>query len=281
MKKLKLMEEDWDVLIILDACRYDFFEEMYDEYLNGRLEKKRSLGSSTPEWLVKNFPGRYSITYISTVPFINSKGIGLGETGSADAKRYSWTATEHFEKIIDVWLDGWDEKLGLVPPQEVNEAYFSIDPDGRTIIHYHQPHGPFISYRKENPKCTTRQARRAKLEQGGKKYFLNRFRGWIGPRVERMVGSKNVWRLRKFLDGEPIDNYEELWRKGRLNEIEEFYRDNLEIALRATSALTDKLEGKVVVTSDHGEALGEEGFYAHFGGYHIPSLIEVPWLELR
>ena len=40
MKTQEVTKEDWDYLIILDACRYDDFEELHSKYLEGELEKK-------------------------------------------------------------------------------------------------------------------------------------------------------------------------------------------------------------------------------------------------
>jgi hypothetical protein len=39
------MDEDWDTLLILDACRYDLFAE--EVPFGGRLESRISLGSSS------------------------------------------------------------------------------------------------------------------------------------------------------------------------------------------------------------------------------------------
>ena len=117
-KATKVMEEDWDTLIILDACRYDFFEKVYTDYLlSGKLEKRISQGSGTVEWLKNNFPAKYAVTYISANPFVNSYGLSLGRLH--EHCKSSWKATEHFSKIIDVWDFGWDEKLCTVPPTEV------------------------------------------------------------------------------------------------------------------------------------------------------------------
>ena len=55
---IKIMEEKWDYLIVLDACRYDYFKE-YNNILEGHLEKKLSCASCTYEWLEKNFSGKY------------------------------------------------------------------------------------------------------------------------------------------------------------------------------------------------------------------------------
>jgi hypothetical protein len=45
-----IMQEYWDYLIILDACRYDYFGKFCKQYFSGRLEKRWSLGSSIIKW---------------------------------------------------------------------------------------------------------------------------------------------------------------------------------------------------------------------------------------
>jgi len=50
IKEAKIMEEDWDYLIILDTCRYDYFEGIVYEFFVGKLEKRVSLGKETPQW---------------------------------------------------------------------------------------------------------------------------------------------------------------------------------------------------------------------------------------
>ncbi|ELY63814.1 hypothetical protein C492_06831, partial [Natronococcus jeotgali DSM 18795] len=42
----QFLESEWDYCLVLDACRYDVFEDVYDDYLEGDLEKRRSPGSS-------------------------------------------------------------------------------------------------------------------------------------------------------------------------------------------------------------------------------------------
>ena len=51
-----VMTENWDYLIILDACRYDYFKKYYNKYLTGGiLEKAISPATWTLEWAEKNF----------------------------------------------------------------------------------------------------------------------------------------------------------------------------------------------------------------------------------
>ncbi|MBN1796642.1 MAG: hypothetical protein JW804_08215, partial [Sedimentisphaerales bacterium] len=58
------------------------------------------------------------------------------------------------------------------------------------------------------------------------------------------------------------------------------YEENLRRALDAVRFLVEHLSGRVVVTSDHGELLGERGLYGHGAGSDEPILREVPWLVL-
>ncbi|PTD94209.1 hypothetical protein C9439_03940 [archaeon SCG-AAA382B04] len=72
MKEQNLLDEEWDICIVLDACRYDVFKDLYKEYLRGELEKRKSKGSNTLSWLKNTFPKTYNITYVSSNPFISS-----------------------------------------------------------------------------------------------------------------------------------------------------------------------------------------------------------------
>ena len=54
-----IFNQDWDTLIILDACRDDVFNDMIQEYeFSGRLESRISRGSATREWIRANFGER-------------------------------------------------------------------------------------------------------------------------------------------------------------------------------------------------------------------------------
>jgi len=72
---------------------------------------------------------------------------------------------------------------------------------------------------------------------------------------------------------------EEIWRKEGLESIGEHYERNLRLVLEEVERLVQHLEGKIVVTSDHGEGLGKEAS-GHALGRDIPVLRTVPWLEV-
>ena len=76
-----------------------------------------------------------------------------------------------------------------------------------------------------------------------------------------------------------IKNEFDLAHLGRLSdeEILEAYKDNLQYVLEYVEELVEKMDGKTVVTADHGELLGEQGMYRHPKGLDAKALREVPW----
>jgi hypothetical protein len=128
-----LFEEDWDNLLILDACRYDMFCERHS--LPGRTESRVSRGSGTWEFLRGNFGGRdlTDTVYVTASPMLHRNESAL------DTRLHA---------VVDVWQEeGWDAEFKTVMPdvlsdyaREAAERY----PDKRLIVHYLQPHYPFI-----------------------------------------------------------------------------------------------------------------------------------------
>lgn len=111
-------KEDWDNLIILDACGYEVFEKT--NWIKGSLEKKTSRGSHTMMFLNNNFKGYSSdIIYISSNPFI-------------------WDFKDNFFKVV---------YIGSILPETLAH-YATITarsyPNKRLIVHFVQPHHPFI-----------------------------------------------------------------------------------------------------------------------------------------
>lgn len=128
-----IFAEDWDVLLVLDACRYDTFEAHHD--LPGRLESRVSRGAATVEFLRGNFVGR---TLADTVYV----------TANPQFYRNRDRLPTDLHAVVDVWrADGWDEDHGTVLPETVNEyARQAADryPEKRLVVHYIQPHYPFL-----------------------------------------------------------------------------------------------------------------------------------------
>jgi hypothetical protein len=58
------------------------------------------------------------------------------------------------------------------------------------------------------------------------------------------------------------------------------YRDTLRLVLDDVSRLLRNVDADTaVITSDHGEALGEWGVYGHPAGCLHPAVTNVPWVE--
>jgi len=218
---------NWKTLIILDACRYDYFERY--NFLKGRLFKCKSSAPHTYIWLEKTFPKFYDLTYFSAHPYIGHK----------INPRQSYNAPLHFKEVISIWNLAWDDKLGTVHPKNVCKVVKMI-PYDRAIVHFIQPHGPWIGETKLTTEWTLRDH---------SKY------GIMGDGV---IISKRP---------DP-----DLLKKA--------YRDNLLLVLKVLKEYYYCFRQPVIITADHGEMLGEGGYYLHKVGYPKWTdeiLYTVPW----
>jgi hypothetical protein len=223
-ERVNVVDRDWDVLIILDGCRYDLFASV--NTMDGELSPIRSVGSKTGEFLQQTFgSGAYpEIVYTSANPNIS----GL------DAK---------FHDRKRLWESHWDDDLSVVPPGATTDAGMNAieeHPNKRHIIHYMQPHIPFIG---ERGRELLSQADVADLDHGVK--------FWEQAR-------QNSTLRQRFWDA---------------------YQENLEITLPHVQRLITETDGLAVVTSDHGNELGWFGVYGHPGGFYTPGLVIVPWFR--
>lgn len=66
-----------------------------------------------------------------------------------------------------------------------------------------------------------------------------------------------------------------------MDEFKRAYEKNLKIVLKYVSELIELLDGKIIITADHGECFGEFGIISHPQRIHIPPLIEVPYFEVE
>lgn len=226
---IHVVSEDWDNLIVLDACRYDLFEERND--ISGELSKITSSGSMTTEWMEHNFEGgRFpEIVFVSGNPNLES-------------------VAAEFAEVIRLWKRDWNEEFGTAHPEAMVDATLDAaerNPNKRLISMFVQPHAPFI---------------------GPKGRQFNQ-RGFTGGGIIKETDKQPIWHQ---LGNGKIDK-DDLWTA---------YKENFELTLPYVETLVNELEGKTVVTSDHGNAFGEMGIYGHPKGVYIPELVEVPWLSI-
>lgn len=234
---IDIFAEDWDSLVILDACRYDMFER-YSE-LPGRLEHRNTRGTDTTEFLKANFAGRdlRDTVYVTANPQL------YHNRDEIDTELY---------RVIDIWReDGWNEEFGMVLPETVTEYAQRAAreyPNKRLVVHYIQPHYPFIDSETEFDKRHL-----APSDTGGR--------------------AENVWG--QLMTGALDVSSADIWRP---------YVANLKRALPHVEKLLDELDGRTVVTADHGNMVGERAFplpireWGHPRGIYTEQLVRVPWL---
>lgn len=285
VEQVSVMEADWDYLVILDACRYDYFSELYRDYLRGELEKVVSLGSSTLEWCQKSFQEVYNdVIYISANPYINSKGEVKG-----------FKATDHFHKVIDVWDWGWDAELGTVHPKKVNEVAQRVKdnyPSKRLIVHYLQPHAPYLGYQPHAFGFPRFEIGRGQPLVGMQSWRNHSFfevslvkllAVLIKPvsRKHGLFGRSLLWKICELLNLPPVSPMDATRRKFGDTGLRRAYVQNLKIVLEHVTKLVECLSGVIVITADHGECLGERRRYSHLEACRDQLLLEVPWLVVK
>jgi hypothetical protein len=134
-----VISADWDNLIILDACRYDTFRELASD-LPGELTKVESRASATNQFLRANFSGKelYDTVYVTANPQLYRIENGIYDIEPINVS---------FHEQRDVWRDQWHEEHRTVMPEVVTEAALEAAaeyPNKRLIVHYLQPHAPYI-----------------------------------------------------------------------------------------------------------------------------------------
>lgn len=230
----RVMDEDWDSLVILDGCRYDAFRAR--NAIDGRLETRTSLASHSEEFLARNFAGTYHDTvYVTANPFAP---VVLDD--------------DAFHATIPL-LEEWDSDYETVHPRVVTERAIEAAeryPDKRLIVHYMQPHYPFI--------------------------------GEVGDRIDHRGHNSRM-------DGDTFET-DTIWKRLRNGEdidvslVRRAYAENLDIVLDHVEELLEALSGRTVVTADHGNLIGDRMSpvpvrgYGHERGLRSPELVDVPWL---
>ena len=251
-------DEEWDNLIILDACRYDTFKEL--NTIGGRLESRISRGSATQEFLVENFlkhPEKNNfkdVVYVAANPFV------------------SWLLPAGiFHRVYPVWDYGWDENLLTVPPEPVVGAALEARrsyPDKRLIVHFMQPHFPPLVGR---PQGDTGQA-------------LKKIRSFTmeGVNPDSVANLKRGYPPQVF-----ATTTDGLLARGVLTKQEtlSLYRENLRIVLSHVDGMLKQLPGVSIITGDHGHLFGERlgilypfPVYGHWPGLRLGGLVLIPWL---
>lgn len=227
---IDFFDEDWDNLLILDACRYDAFVEQ--STLPGDLGSRVSNASNTVEFLENNFDGRdlRDTVYV---------------TANGQLANYRDDLDVNLHAVEPLYATAWDDNLGTVPAGPVVEAAKEAArtyPNKRLLVHFVQPHIPFVESDTTDDK-----------DRNSEFPFWVRFR----------MGNVDM----------------------TTDEIKSAYRANLDYVLPYAGDLVEALDGKTVVSSDHGNVFGERARplpvreWGHPKGVYAKELVTVPWLK--
>ncbi|PGF17099.1 hypothetical protein CP556_13885 [Natrinema sp. CBA1119] len=258
---IDIMAEDWDTLIVLDACRYDAFAAR--NRIDGTLESRLSAGSSSPGWIDANFAGKthHDTVYVSGNAFTADIGDDVfhaiypvppepvAESSAVDAS-----------DVLDPEL--LEDSYAIDPETVVERALEAHEkhPHKRLIVHFLQPHVPLIG--------ETGLEIYQRIAAEGDLSSLSR-----GGRGDRF-GALNV-QLYDIIESDEFDI--------DVADLRRAYVENLEIVLPFVDQLIRELDGKSVVSADHGELLGERLLpftsrkYGHFEYLAAEQLRRVPW----
>lgn len=181
--------------------------------------------------------------------FTTMRSKAMSKTAMVTGNVWSRELLDHndFDILDEAWKYGWDHDLGTMDPEVITHRGIQInrkmEPD-RLILHYMQPHYPFYG---------------EKLGSG------------VEPTnfTNAAEDVETVWdRLEKGEVGQ--------------NEVWTAYQDNLRHVLQHVGDLLENIEAeKVVISADHGNAMGEYDLYGHQIGMPIEPLVTVPWVETK
>jgi len=230
-------DREWDVLVILDACRVDLFAEVADEYEwlpDGETVERTAVDSvagSSSEWMERTFGAADAETLANTA-YITGNPFSAQQLDGED-----------FGLVDETWRYAWDDDAGSIRPEPLVDRAIQVgreDDHDRLIVHLMQPHAPFLGHPEIHAGFDTDR--------------------W-GDAAET-----DVWHRIRRGDLER----ETVWRA---------YCANLRIALESVARLRRNIDGQLVLTADHGNALGEFGVWGH-PDVPVAGIREVPWVAV-
>jgi len=235
----ELLRRPWNVLLILDACRADTFRD-----LEPAAAAVRSLGRDTREWTERFMSCVLPRCGMPEVLWFTANPVVDSALGDMNARGV---------RTVRLWETAWEligpERIPSVHPGRVNaavEEYLALygQPE-RMLVQYLQPHSPYIG---DIPLALTQW-------------------GELPDRLSRLASKMRT----------PMQAV----REGILgwDQVRAAYRANLRLVLEHARQLAGALKGRVIITADHGELLGEDGRFGHDPSFHHKELYLVPWLE--
>lgn len=165
-----VFERDWDVLVLLDTCRVDALRAVADEYpFLGDVGSLRSVGATSSEWIGATFD-RSRRDELRETAYLAANGYAdfilesggdpeqfVGPAPPTYFHRGAWdfASADDCGRVEHLWRyergDGESElghDEGHAPPRYGTDRAIAVGREGefdRLIVHYSQPHHPYVS----------------------------------------------------------------------------------------------------------------------------------------
>lgn len=131
----ELESETEFLLIILDACRFDYFHQEVGDFLSGDLNLAHTEATYTIDYTRRTWEGNHDLTYLTAIPAPSDHAF--------ERKGLDYRPSDHIDELVHIWSTCEDTDLGVVPPEKMTEAAIRMGHD-RMVVHYAQPHAPYI-----------------------------------------------------------------------------------------------------------------------------------------
>lgn len=242
-------EMEWDYLLLLDATRYDVFEDVVsNKGHEGKLSKANVGVCETIGWYNKYWGKKNDVILFTSHPYMF---VSEGSFVYKNFKKAAWVSSDENHRLDRNMKMHGGRFHDLWHPKVLIDYFKKKKEKGhRYLLHFIPPHLPFI--------------------YGKGREFLER----------NQVYRSSAFNVYKFV--------QDYGRRGNWDELRKYYRESLEITLEV---LFENMEvfgdGKTVITSDHGELIGEpsfddKGYYFHGKGLGKDELLgAVPWFEVN
>lgn len=275
-----IFEQDWDLLVILDACRVDALREVSNS-INwiDSVGEIWSVGSMSAEWMLNTFTREYWGN-IKDTAFVSGNiwshriledQIHKDDKDHDELGQYginhgipdwgpvvSTDAFEHYETVYLSYEEAFQppDQDRLHPdygpvPHLLTDRAISVGREkdiDRLIVHYNLPHSPYIADAVNwSPGEITQEELMSGLSATRE---LKQWEKRLEPGASGKI-SKTVYH-----DG---------------------YIKNLQLILEYVDILRKNIDAeKMIIGADHGEGLGE-GVWGHPFGYPFRPVKNVPW----
>ena len=210
---------EWDVLLVLDACRIDLMRDVLNDLdIGWKVNELESVDTMTGYWMEKTFIPEHENKMEDTI-YICSNPHSESLLSEAD-----------FHILDEIWKYSWDINTGTVLPEDVTDKAIRMRreyPNKKMLVHYMQPHNPFISDLELNTKS---KGKNDAIQHEG-------LDAWDRLKRGDLKDKNRVWKA---------------------------YEKNLVSVIGEVERLLQNMDAEtVVVTSDHGNAIGEWGIYGN------------------